>query len=131
MAKLDLSKFLVYSDKNKKNQSVVSISNSSGRIGFSEYACVSMGLKNCKSAILMWNPEQRVIAIKFLQENDSEGALRIQRRTSGIYLCADRFLKKFDIKLNKTTVYEPEKQEIKGVIYVMIDLNKPIKESNR
>ena len=131
MSQFNLAEFEEFRDKSKKNQNVVSVSSATGRISFSAFACSELNIQQYKFALLLFNKSANQIAIQFFHDNSRDNLLRVQHRSESLYICAERFLKKFQIQLNKTLLFTPEKQEVNNSVYILIDLNKPIKESNR
>lgn len=88
-----------------------------GQIGFNQGAVRRYNLKDYNFAILFYDKDQKKIGVKFVSDANEEGANKIVKGQTGIFMSAKAFLDYYQISYTETKRYDVEYDE-KNDFYV-------------
>lgn len=81
---------------------------SRGQIGFNQGAVERYNLRDFKYAVLFFDAETKRIGMKFTNDENEEGIVKLVKRTTGLSFSARAFLDFYNIEYSKTEKYDVE-----------------------
>ncbi len=77
-----------------------------GQIGLSQGAVERFGLRNFKYVVMFYDSENKMIGLKFTNDEQEEGAAKMNVKPNGAMFTAKSFLDYYDIEYKETEQYE-------------------------
>ena len=79
-----------------------------GQIGFNAGAVKRFGIDKYEFVVAYFNENQKKIAIEFTNDSETDGAIKIVKRSNNFFFSGKSFLEFHEIDYRKTIAYEVE-----------------------
>jgi len=109
--------------ENQKSHQIPTVTvRKNGSICINSYALEFYGIKECRSALLYYDPQESLIGIKLTKDNKDPTAFRVYRGNSkAVTVSARAFLKRLKIPYQEgSKIYRAGWDERKGMILVKL-----------
>ncbi len=77
-----------------------------GQIGFNQGAVVKFKLREFSHTVLFYDSDERKIGARFTNDSSEDGANKIVKGKTGVFISAKAFLDYYDIAHSKTKRYD-------------------------
>lgn len=113
--------FVKFKDVNRSHALKASIS-TTGVLSFNDGARRRFQMDEKRFCVLYYDEEAKIIGIEFTKDEHAEGAKNIRLRQTGADISAKSFLDFFEIRVEKTTLYEIVRDKDSG--WAIIELSR-------
>jgi hypothetical protein len=92
-----------------------------GQIGFNQGAVERFKLRDFNFAVLYYDRDERKIGVQFTNIESEEGANKVVKGKTGIFISAKAFLDYYDITHSKTKKYNVSYDTETGIYVIKLD----------
>lgn len=101
---------------------------SRGQMGFSVGAVNKFKLDQYDYVVFLFDPEERKIGFFFTADENEDGAVKLNKRDTGVMVGAKSFLDYYDIDYSKTTQYTMKHDKEQNLYIISLDENETVQE---